>query len=321
MDILGEIRRVISLEAETLVRLHDDVDESFECAVNILLECKGKIVVTGIGKSGFIAQKIASTLISTGTQAVFLHAADALHGEIGIVGANDVVIALSKSGESDEVNVLIPVFQRLGNQIVAITSEEHSTLARNATVVLLTAIEKEACPLNAAPTCSSTAALVVGDALALCLMQLRGFGATEFALHHPGGQIGKRLLLSVKDIMRHGSANPVVPVSATVSDMLCEMTEKRAGAVSIVEEGGRLAGLVTDFDVRRLLESGTNVLTLRVVEIMNRTPITISPETKAQTALEFMEKREKPILVLPVVDDEKRAVGMVHLHDIVGLGL
>lgn len=321
MDILAEINRVIELEGQTLARLRESVGPAYEQAVRLIFRSPGKVILTGIGKSGLIAQKIASTMVSTGTSAMFLHPAEGMHGDIGIVRKDDVLIALSKSGESDELIGLLPAIRHIGAQLIAVTARVDSTLARSSDIVLLTPIEEEACPLNMAPTCSTTAALVLGDALAMALMKLRDFQPDDFALYHPGGQLGKRLLLMVGDIMRSGDANPVISVTASIRSMLCEITSKRAGAVAVIDDEHQLLGLVTDYDIRRMLEKGGDILTMTIPEVMNKKPTFMYADEKAIWALEIMENREKPFLVLPVLDRQEKVVGMIHLHDLVARGL
>lgn len=321
MNILAELRRVIQLEARAIAQLEENLGPPFEEAVRMLLACKGKVILTGVGKSGLIANKIAATLVSTGTPAVFLHGSEGLHGDIGIVARDDIVLAVGKSGESEEVLALLPFVRKIGAGIIAITAQPTSTLARNSDLVLVTPIFEEACPLNMAPTCSTTAALVLGDALAMALMKLRNFQPADFALFHPGGQLGKRLILTVGDLMRTGGANPLVRLSDDIRTVLYEMTEKRAGAVSVIDEVSRLLGLITDYDIRRVLESGNDLFSLSVADIMNAKPSWVYEEEKAVKALEMMEKREKPISVLPVLSRQEKVVGIIHIHDLISRGL
>ena len=321
MEILEELRRVIRLEAQAILHLEDCLGPPFEEAVSMLQACKGKVIVTGVGKSGLIANKISATMVSTGTPAVFLHGSEAMHGDIGIVGKDDIVLAVGRSGESEELLTLLPFIKKIGARILSITSQPESTLARNSDLVLWTPIQEEACPLNMAPTCSTTVALVLGDALAMALMKLRNFQPADFALFHPGGQLGKRLLLTVGDLMRMGEANPLIHLSQNVQMVLCEMTSKRAGAVSVIDEEGRLLGLITDFDIRRVLESGEALFSLTIEDVMNPKPSWVYQDEKAVNALEFMEKREKPISVLPVLDRHEKVVGILHLHDLVSCGI
>lgn len=321
LDVAKEIARVIELEAQTIHRLLESVGSEYEEAVRWIYEGHGKVIVTGIGKSGLIAQKIASTMVSTGTRAMFLHPSEGMHGDIGIAQPDDVVIAISKSGESAEVLALLPSIREIGARLIAITAKPDSTLGRRADLILRLPVSEEACPLNMAPTCSTTAALVVGDALAIALMKLRKFNTEDFALNHPGGQLGKRLLLKVGDIMRKGAANPTITATGTIHEMFCEITAKRAGAVSVVDEAGHLLGLVTDYDIRKVLEKGRNILDMTISDLMNKIPTHVSPDMKAIEALELMEKRDKPFVVLPVLDAQRKAVGMIHLHDLVAQGL
>ncbi len=321
MDILEELRRVIDLEGKTIAELRNNLGPDFEEAIRLLYTCVGKVILTGVGKSGIIAQKIAATMVSTGTPAMFMHGADGLHGEVGILKKEDVLIAIGKSGESEELVTLLPVVRKIGARVISITTQAQSTMARNSDLVLVTPVEEEACPLNMAPTCSTTAALVLGDAMAMALMKLRNFQPADFALFHPGGQLGKRLLLTVGDMMRAGEANPMIHVSSDARTMLYEITSKRAGAVSVVDDNQHLLGLVTDYDIRRVLESGKDFFTMAISDVMNPKPNFVYLEEKAFHALELMEKREKPISVLPVLDRQEKVVGMVHLHDLVARGL
>ena len=321
MDILEELRRVLELEIRTIRSVKDALGPDYEKAVCALFACSGKVVVTGVGKSGIIAQKIAATMVSTGTHAMFLHSADGMHGDVGVIKREDIVVAIGKSGESDEMVAILPVAKKIGATVISITAQPSSTMARHSDLVLHTPIGEEACPLNMAPTCSTTAALAVGDALAMALMKLRKFQSDDFALNHPGGQLGKRLLLMVGDVMRSGDANPVVHVSSTTRMMLSEITRKRAGAVSVIDDGQQLLGLVTDFDIRRVLESGKDLFRMTIEEVMNPKPDFVFEDEKAFRALELMEQREKPISLLPVLNREKAVVGMIHLHDLVARGL
>jgi arabinose-5-phosphate isomerase len=321
MDILEELRRVIRLEARALTHLEESLSSRFEEAVRMLQACQGKVILMGVGKSGLIANKIAATMVSTGTPAVFLHGSEGMHGDIGIVAKDDIVLAVGKSGESEELVALLPFIRKIGARIVSITANLESTLARGSDLVLITPIEEEACPLNMAPTCSTTAALVLGDAMAMALMKLRNFQPDDFALFHPGGQLGRRLLLTVRDCMRKGEANPVIDLSQSIRTMLCEMTSKRAGAVSVIDDQSRLLGIITDFDIRRTLEEGKDLFAMTIAEVMNEKPNFVYDDEKAVNALELMEKREKPISVLPVLDRQDKVVGMIHLHDLVSRGL
>jgi arabinose-5-phosphate isomerase len=321
LNILEELRRVIQLEARAIAQLEESLGPPFEEAVRMLQACKGKVILTGVGKSGLIANKISATMVSTGTPAVFLHGSEGLHGDIGIVAKEDIVLAVGKSGESEEVLALLPFVRKIGARIIAITAQPHSTLAKNSDLVLITPIQEEACPLNMAPTCSTTAALVLGDALAMALMKLRNFQPADFALFHPGGQLGKRLILTVGDLMRTGAANPLVRLSDDIRTVLYEMTEKRAGAVSVIDEDARLLGLITDYDIRKVLESGKDVFRFSVEDVMNSKPSWVYEDEKAVKALEMMEKRQKPISVLPVLTRDEKVIGIIHIHDLISRGL
>lgn len=320
-DLVREIRRVIRLEARTLSGLERAVDRRWASAVRLIASCRGNVILTGVGKSGLIAQKIAATLSSTGTAALYLDATEALHGGLGLVRKGDILVAVGKSGESDELNALLPRLRAIGAKIIALTANAGSTLAKASAIALLTPVEIEACPHNLAPTCSTTAALAAGDALAIALMKVRGFGRENFALNHPGGRLGRRLTLKVSDIMRGGEDNPVVRAGVSAQSMLLEMTRKRAGAVSVVDARGRLVGLVTDYDIRRCLEKGLDIRKLPLQSIMNRRPTAISPSALAARAVEIMESRKNPFNVLPVTDARGRAVGMIQIHDLRARGL
>lgn len=321
-SLLDEIIRVFDIEIDALTRVRKALGPVYAEAVQRIFDCRGKVIVTGVGKSGLIAQKIAATLASTGTPAIFLHPGDGIHGGLGVVQKDDVVLAIGKSGESDELMAILPPLRRIGAGVIAITGNAESTLARGADIVLVADAGMEACPMNLAPTSSTTVALVVGDALAVALMKLRDFRPEHFALYHPGGQLGKRLLLTVGDIMRSGAENPVIPVTATTREMLLEMTSKRMGATSVIDAAGELLGLVTDYDVRRVLEQGGDLFAMRIVDVMNPRPSHIFADEKAMAALEQMENREKPFLLLPVLNRETRkVVGMIHLHDLFARGL
>lgn len=321
MDILDELRNVIDIEIEALQFVRQNLSERFVDAVTMLAACQGQVIVTGVGKSGIIAGKIAATLRSTGTPAVFLHAGEALHGDLGIVRGDDVVLAMGKSGESTEVTTLLRALRRNGNRIIAMTSNPASSMANLADIVLELRVPREACPLDLAPTSSTTAALAVGDAMAVSLMKLKNISHEDFALRHPGGQLGRRLLLTIEDVMRKGDQNPVIPATGTVKEMLILITEFRVGAISIVGPAGELLGLVTDYDIRAALESGQNLFSMEISEIMNPSPAVLYNDAKAVEALEMMRHRSKPTAVLPVLNRDAKVVGMVHLHDLISAGL
>ena len=321
IGILKEMARVIDVEIEALNSVRDHMDARFEAAVRLIAACKGQVIVTGIGKSGIIANKIAATFRSTGTQAIFLHASEALHGDIGIVSSRDVVIAIGKSGETSELNDLLRFVRKSGARIISMTSSPSSAMAKLSDIVLNLKIPREACPLNLAPTASTTAALAVGDAIAVTLMKIKDIGPADFARHHPGGQIGRRLMLTVEDVMRKGVANPVISGDRPVEEMIVRITAFLVGAISVIDRRGKLLGLVTDFDVRKALASKRGIVSMKITEIMNPSPILVYSDQMAVDALEIMRRRKKPTAVLPVIDRKNKVVGMIHLHDLIAAGL
>lgn len=312
-----EARRVIEIEADAVRSLLDDLDEGFDAAVALMKVCKGRVIVTGVGKSGIVGQKIAATLASTGTAAFFLHPSEALHGDLGMILENDVVLALSYSGESDEVTALVPHARRRGARLVAMTGRPASTLGKNADVVVRITIREEACPLNLAPTASTTAQLAMGDALAMALSVEKGFRPEDFAALHPGGKLGKRFL-KVADLMHKGDAIPGVPLGAAMKDVIFEMSRKRLGITGVVDGDGRLRGVVSDGDLRRLLERDALDISRTVAgDAMNPAPKTISRDALATEALRGME--EKRITSFFVLDEDGRPEGVLHLHDLWGI--
>lgn len=322
MDILEEAKDVLQQEAKGIENLIPKLDQNFVNAVHMIMESKGRVVVTGMGKSGHIARKISATLASTGTLAIFLHPGEAIHGDLGMVTGDDVVLAISKSGETREVLNMLPSLKRIGAKIIAIVGEHNSTLAKNSDVILDASVEKEACPLGLAPTTSTTVALVLGDALAVVLLSCHHFTKDQFAIFHPGGSLGRKLLLTVENVMHKGEDNPVISEDSTVQDALFMMTEKGLGAVSVVDEDGVLVGLVTDGDVRRGLETGSNFLQWPVNAMMTKSPRIITNDKLAAEAMHIMEKNQpRPITVLPVVDKDNKAVGMIHLTDLLRQGV
>ncbi len=312
-EVLLKARRVIDEEVEGLLRLRDSLDESFVRAVDLLLNCKGKVIVTGIGKSGYVARKIASTLASTGTPAHFLHPSEALHGDLGVIDRGDVVIAISNSGESSEVIQLLPYIKMLGVPLIAITNKKDSTLARYSDVHLHLNVEREACPLRLAPTTSSTATLVLGDALAMTLLQLRGFTERDFALRHPAGALGRKLRL-VRDLYHTGDELPVVKEETPMKEVVLEISSKGFGATAVVDGEGNLVGIITDGDLRRFVKRGGSFEKSVAREVMTPNPKVARPDEMALEALRRME--EHKITVLIVVDEEGKPVGIIHLHDI-----
>lgn len=284
-----------------------------------LLQCQGRIVVTGVGKSGHIGRKIAATFASTGSPAFFVHAGEASHGDMGMITSRDVVVAISYSGESVEVITLLPIIKRLCTPLISITGNPKSTLARAANVNLNVSVEKEACPLGLAPTSSTTATLVMGDALAIALLEVRGFTAKDFALSHPGGSLGRKLLLRIDDVMRTGSAVPKVPNHALLNEALVEMNHKRLGLTTIIDDQQKLVGIFTDGDLRRVLDAGINVHTTKINEVMTKNCKTITPGLLAVEAVRLMEAHK--ITALLVVNDAHSPVGIVHLHDLLSAGV
>ena len=318
-SILALAKDVLRSEAGAIETLANRLDRTFLDAVAIVERCTGRIVVTGIGKSGHIARKIAATLASTGTPAFFVHAAEASHGDLGMVRPDDVVIALSNSGETAEIVAILALLKRQGAKLVAITGRIDSTLGREADVVLDASVAMEAGPLALAPTSSTTAALALGDALALSLLQLRGFSADDFARAHPGGALGRKLLVRISEIMHRGDALPTVSSNATLAAALLEMSRKRLGMTAIVNDDGTVAGVYTDGDLRRTLESGIDIRAAMVSDVMTRKPHTIHADKLAAEALQYMERFR--ITGLLVLDDAGRLVGAFNLHDLFRAGV
>jgi arabinose-5-phosphate isomerase len=312
-------KTILEQEAQAIFMIAKRLDSNFSNAVKLLASCKGKIIISGMGKSGIIGQKIAATMASTGSTALFLHPADAAHGDLGIVDHDDVVVCLSKSGTTEELNFIIPALRQIGAKIIAMTGNQRSFLAQNADIMLDTDIEKEACPYDLAPTTSTTAMLAMGDALAICLMQQKNFTQRDFALTHPKGSLGRRLTVKVTDIMAKDHALPLVAESASVTDLILEMTSKRYGVSAVVNSEGRLCGIFTDGDLRRLVQSGREFLCLSAGTVMTANPKTVTTSTMAKECLDILETYR--ITQLLVCDNEQRPVGIVHIHDLVTLGL
>jgi len=306
-------RKVLQTEAAAILALVDRLDGAFERAVDLLLECRGRVIVTGIGKSGIICQKIAATFTSTGTPAFFLHPAEALHGDLGVLQSDDVIVALSYSGETEELLRLLETIKRLGARLIAITGDCRSTLGQAANVTLDCRVSEEACPLNLVPTASTTAALALGDALAMTLLVAKGFRQEDFANLHPGGTMGKRFM-RVEQLMHGGDQAPVVRTSTPMPDVIYEMSRKGLGMSCVVDEGDHLVGIITDGDLRRHMSDGTNILHRHAGDVMSRHPVTITRETLAAEALHVLEQRK--ITSIVVVDAANMVQGVVHLHDL-----
>lgn len=320
----AQVQGVLRLESEAIATMATRLkQDDIERVVQLLADCKGKIVLLGVGKSGIIAQKIAATMTSTGTAAIHLHPSDALHGGIGIIQPDDVVMILSNSGESDEIIEMLPYLKHRQVPIVALVGNLRSTLARRADAVIDGSVAQEACPLNLAPTTSTTVALALGDALAMTLMQAKGLTPDDFAINHPAGQLGKRLTLKVADLMHGGKANPVVRLGAIWVELVKGISDGGLGAVNVIDENGRLSGIVTDGDLRRTIQrcDASSLASLKCDEVMTRNPASARPELLAYDALRLMEDRPSQISVLPVVAEDGVCVGLIRLHDIVRSGL
>jgi len=319
-ELLAAGRDVLRLEAEAILALADRIGAGFTRAVELILSAEGRVVVTGIGKSGAVARKSAATFSSTGTPALYLHPAEGVHGDLGMVTSRDVVLALSYSGETDEILALLPTLKRLGVRIIAVTGKPLSTLAENGDVVLDVSVQREACPLNLAPTTSTTTMLALMDALAVAAMQSRGFTREDYAIFHPAGSLGRRLLLRVSDLMRTGDRLAVCPPDATIRDALFAITRAQSGCVFIVAADGRFEGLLTDGDIRRLHLLDGDALSGLVADSLNRTPRSILPERLVTEALQVMEQHP-PCGELPVLDADRRPVGVLNLKDVVRAGI
>lgn len=319
--LLETAKEVIRIEKEAVAALENRIDASFEEACKIFYECKGKVVVTGIGKSGIIGQKIAATLASTGTPAFFMHPAEGLHGDLGALTKKDVVLAISNSGSSEEIVRLLPIIKRMGVKLVVMTGKKRSSLGRAGDAALDVSVKKEACPLNLAPTASTTVTLVMGDAIAVALMKMRGFNEEDFGLRHPGGSLGKRLILKVSDLMHIGDAVPLVKADVLMKEAVFEITSKKFGVAGVLDDKGSLAGIITDGDLRRALEKFPDILNRKAHEIMTADPRWIARNELAAKALQVMETYS--ITSLFVYEDMKKEelVGIVHLHDLLKAGV
>ena len=317
--LLRRAADVLRIESDGILSIIDRLDDSFVRAVELMRACRGKVVVTGLGKSGLICQKIAATLASTGTPSFFLHSGDAVHGDVGMVREDDVILAVSNSGETDEILKLLPHFKLHGIKLIVMTGNPDSTLANAGDAVLNVRVQAEACPLGLAPTASTTAALAMGDALAVVLLEEKGFKENDFALRHPGGILGRRLLLRVEDLMFRGEQLPLVRQETLVKDALFEITSKRLGVTGVVDAEGKLVGIITDGDLRRGLERRGQILDLKAKDLMTRNPKTIPADTMATEAMAVMERNS--ITSLFVLDHGKQPLGVVHLHDLVKAGI
>ncbi|MES2371930.1 MAG: KpsF/GutQ family sugar-phosphate isomerase [Bacteroidota bacterium] len=307
----------IQLEAQSVAGLSAFIDASFEKAVEVIHAAKGRLVISGIGKSAIVAQKIVSTLNSTGTPSLFMHAADAIHGDLGMIQEGDVVMIISKSGESPEIKVLVPLIRNFGNILVGMVGNTESFLATNSDIILNTTVSKEACPNNLAPTSSTTAQMVMGDVLAVCLMELNGFTGQDFARFHPGGNLGKRLYLRVSDLYA-ANEKPAVLSTATLKEVIVEITEKRLGVTAVIEANGQLTGIITDGDLRRMLEKSDNLQSITAKDILSPDPKTIAPGLLAVEALEELRKNDISQLI---VAENGKYLGILHIHDLVREGI
>jgi len=321
IDIESEVKRVISIQIKGLSLLQERINASVKAAVETILNCRGKIIFTGMGKSGLVAKKIASTMSSVGTPAMFMHPVEGMHGDLGIVGADDIVVAVGKSGESFELNSVLPSIKNVGAKIIGIMGDSSSTLARYSDIIIDIGNIEEACPFNMAPTTSSTVIMVLGDAIAVTLMKMRGFKVSDYARLHPGGQLGKRLIMTVADVMLKGDDNPLINMSDGVKDCILKISEKQAGAVSVIDGKGKLMGVVADYDIRKHLEKEENIFSMAITDIMNNSPVSVYEDEKAFSALNTMQEREKPITILPVLNRKNVVVGMLRLQDLVKEGL
>lgn len=312
-------REVLKIEAEAIRRLIRKIGVEFEEAVDMILSCRGRVVVTGMGKPGIVGQKISATLSSTGTASLFLHSAEAVHGDLGRVRKDDIIIALSNSGETGEIKELLPIIKKIGARLISFTGNKNSTLARNSDIVLNVGVEREACPLGLVPTASTTAMLAMGDALSIVLLKSKGFRVEDFAFYHPGGSLGKKLWLKVEDVMRKGKAYPVLKENTSLKKVLYAVTRARTGSATLVDRKGRLSGIFTDGDLRRHLEADSAVVTRKVKEVMTRNPVTITKGKMAVEALRILQ--DKKIDEIPVVDAGRRPIGLVDVQDLLRAGL
>ena len=322
MSIRNVARQTIEIELEEAGRLLDRIDDEFERVVKAILDCTGRVIVTGMGKSGHIGKKIAASLASTGTPAFFMHPAEAFHGDLGMVKAEDMVIVISNSGESGEIVNILPILKKLGAGVIAMCGCRGSTLGENCDYFLNIGVSREAGPLGLAPTCSTTSTLIMGDALTLALVSERGFSKKDFATYHPGGALGRRLLLTIRKLMHSGDDNPVIIRGSKVREAIFIMTAKGLGAVSVIDEAGTFLGLVTDGMIRRRLEQDDDFLGAEVEDIMVAGALTVTAYDSVDNAMKIMESHKpRPVTVLPVLDGERKAVGMIHFTDLLHKGI
>ncbi len=321
MDVLDEAKRVLRTEAQSILDLAERMDERFLGAVDILFQCRGKVVLMGMGKSGLVGRKIASTFASTGTPAFFLHPAEGLNGDFGMLAKGDVIIAISNSGETRELIEVLPLIKRYGNRLITLTGDTQSTLARTSDVNLDIGVKEEACPLGLAPTSSTTTTLALGDALAVTVMERRGFKEEDFAMLHPGGALGKRLLLKVEDLMHRGEECPKVSEHASMREAIFEITSKRLGMTGVCNASGRLVGVITDGDLRRALEKFGDLLSRRSSEVMTKNPKWIEKDALAAQAVQRMEEYSITSLFVMNDSEERVPLGVIHLHDLLKAGV
>jgi len=319
INVLRRGREVLETEASAIRDLKSRINGNFKQAINLILKTKGRVVVSGMGKTGIIAQKFSATLASTGTPSLFLHTAEAIHGDLGKVTSSDVVVILSNSGSTEEMRKLLPLLKKIGCKVIALTGNTKSILGKYSDVVLDVSVRKEACPLGLAPTASTTASLAMSDALAVCLLELKGFKEKDFAFFHPGGALGRRLLLTVADIMRTGKDNPIVKEREKVSEVLLKITQSRAGSATVVDKFGKLTGIFTDGDLRRNLKTDARMPLRNISEVMTKNPSVITEDMLAAEAMRIMQDRR--IDELPVIDKKRRPVGLLDVQDLLKAGL
>jgi len=319
INALRRAREVLEIEAEAIKALKPRLGHNFKKALDLILKSKGRVVVSGMGKTGIIAQKLSATLASTGTPSLFLHTAEAIHGDLGKVTADDVVVIISNSGSSEEIKQLLPLLKKIGARIIALTGSKHSVLAKYSDALLDVSVKKEACPLGLAPTASTTATLAMADALAVCLLESKGFKEKDFAFFHPGGALGRRLLIKVEDIMRRGKNSPIIQEDKKVSAVLVKITQAHAGSATVVGKDGKIKGIFTDGDLRRHLGIDQRLITRKVKEVMTKNPVVVYKDMLAAEAMRIL--KEKKIDEIPVVDKFRRPVGLLDIQDILKAGI